>query len=303
MIEIWKPLTGTVDTEISNTGFVQNPKTKRDLKLQFTSQNNYRFSAKTLTGRTTRTIHVSVYEEFSGNKVSSDEWVRHIDGNPANNHISNLFCEKRYNRDPNVSCEVCGIAFYVQDKTIRKSVTNNFCCSYKCRSEFLKTEYIGNKNPNYRNVIADCDGYIMVGRPNGKMKLHKATICEELNISNMPKMSELIHIHHRDCNKENNLIENLALLRVSDHKWLHKNFGNAGLWALMNNKITIEDLSEWSRDSERAKKLLSVNAYDQCNKIKEIVSKGVDMERAILFVVDDLDSTERGIGGFVSTGK
>ena len=71
----------------------------------------------------------------------------------------------------------------------------------------------------------------------------------------------------------------------------------------MNNKITIDDLSEWSRDSERAKKLLSVNAYDQCNKIKEIVSKGVDMERAILSVVDELDNSDRGSGGFGSTGK
>lgn len=55
----------------------------------------------------------------------------------------------------------------------------------------------------------------------------------------------------------------LALLSWSDHRWLHKNFGNATLWAYINNKVTLDEICSWCRDSEKAKILLQTNIITQ----------------------------------------
>jgi hypothetical protein len=96
-----------------------------------------------------------------------------------------------------------------------------------------------------------------------KIKLHIAVACEILNLGSIPKG---YHVHHRDCDVLNNCPDNLALLRLSDHVWLHKQFGNATLWAFMHGKISFASLVEWSDDRQRAERLLSVNIIDQGKK-------------------------------------
>lgn len=289
MIELWKDVPDFIDLEISNTGFIRKKKSKKLLLLTKTKENNYRFSGRLKTkSYTTRKIHIVVYEIFSGRKIDSTEWVRHLDGNTSNNSFDNLSCEKRYDTNPNVSCCICGIEFYIQDRFIKKKKTNNFCCSYKCRSDLLKTEYIGERNPNFRNKNTDSDGYILTGSSLGRLKLHKATICEHLGILELPNFGNLVHIHHRDCDKENNSIENLSILSASDHKWIHKNFGNASLWAFMNGKVDAETLSSWSRDAKRSKRILNMNAIEQCAQIMELKRKGMGIKEAIEIVIKPL---------------
>lgn len=286
MKEDWKQLKDCIDIEVSNTGFVRKKSTKKEIALELSQENNYRFKARLLSkSYTTRKIHVVVYELFSGKKIESNEWLRHKDGDKSNNNINNIVCEKRYNTNPNVKCSFCGVSFYVQERNIKKSKTGFFCCSYSCRAELLKTEYIGEKNPNFRKTKVDSDGYFVVNRSKGRMKLHKAIVCEAIGVDDLPKINELIHIHHRDCNKENNHLDNLSLLSVSDHKWLHKNFGNAGLWAFMNKKVSLSQLLSWSRDESRAKKLILLNAKNQCLQIKKLISNGYSIESAILKTV------------------
>jgi len=72
-------------------------------------------------------------------------------------------------------------------------------------------------------------------------------------------------IHHRDCNIYNNDPSNLALLTNSDHRWIHKQYGNATLWAFCNNKVSLEDLISWSNNPERAKNLLT-KSIQEINK-------------------------------------
>lgn len=286
MIEEWKPLIGFIDVEVSSLGFIRKISTKKPIALILTEDNNYRFSARLSSkSYTTRKIHVMVYELFSGEKLKSCQWVRHKDSDSKNNSFDNLVCEYRYNTNPNTKCEVCGADIYIQARFIKKTKTNKFCCSYLCRAELLKTEYTGDKNPNFRNIGKDSDGYILVNSPKGKMKMHKASICEAIGIDNIPKMSELVHIHHRDCDKENNHIDNLVMLSVGDHKWLHKNFGNAGLWAMMNNKVSIDQLVEWSRNKGKAEYLLSLNARYQCLEIRNLICGGETIENSFMKVV------------------
>lgn len=61
----------------------------------------------------------------------------------------------------------------------------------------------------------------------------------------------------------NNDPENLAVLTISDHKWLHKQFGVAVLWAFCRGRIESETLVAWSDDRERAKRLLPLNVRIQ----------------------------------------
>jgi hypothetical protein len=112
------------------------------------------------------------------------------------------------------------------------------------------------------------------------IKLHQAVCCEVLGIEKIPKG---LHVHHRDCDVMNNSPENLVVLNASDHKWLHKQYGIASLWAHFHGKIDSESLCDWSDDRQRARRLLDLKVTDQ--------------------KAEELTGTERGDGGFGSTGN
>ena len=83
-------------------------------------------------------------------------------------------------------------------------------------------------------------------------------------------------MHHRDCNVDNNTPENLVLLINSEHRWLHKQFGSATLWAFINEKIKLETLLQWTDDIEKAKRLLPLNLLEQ--KISGVFKSGELLE-------------------------
>jgi hypothetical protein len=139
-------------------------------------------------------------------------------------------------------------------------------CSHACIAAGKRVGYAGERNPNYKGKNTDSDGYRMYvpsasHAHGGKgMKLHQAVCCEVLGIEKMPRG---VHIHHRDCDITNNTPENLVVLGVSDHKWLHKQFGVAVLWAYCRGKVALDDLLAWSDDPARAKRLLPLNVVAQ----------------------------------------
>jgi hypothetical protein len=94
----------------------------------------------------------------------------------------------------------------------------------------------------------------------------------------------------------NNQPDNLCVLKISDHKWLHKQYGNATLWAHYHGKVSSEDLISWSDDKERARMLVDMSVVSQ--KIKDI---GIVVDGKLI-AVDSLEETQRGAGGFGSTG-
>lgn len=92
------------------------------------------------------------------------------------------------------------------------------------------------------------------------MKLHQAVCCEILGVQ---RIGNGLHVHHRDCDIMNNDPKNLAVLGASDHKWLHKQYGVATLWAFMKGKVGLEELISWSDDRSRAKRLLEIDVTMQ----------------------------------------
>lgn len=161
----------------------------------------------------------------------------------------------------NCICTNCKKEFHLKESAIKRYNRNiGTFCSIKCSSEYKKNYYKGKNNPNFRGVQYDSDGYRINHYPKiGRIKEHHYVAFKELNINKLPKG---YCIHHRDCNIYNNSPENLVLLSTSDHRWLHKQFGNATLWAFMNNKISYEELESWTNNKEKVK-ILKLNVKNQ----------------------------------------
>jgi hypothetical protein len=172
---------------------------------------------------------------------------------------------KSFKKKPNCKCSQCDKDIYKKPSKLKNSKLGSFC-SVNCLAEYQKTAFLAEKNPNFKNIKRDCDGYKMIHLLNiGSFKHHVYVMHSILGIDKIPKG---YHIHHRDCNKDNNLPENLVLLSISDHLWVHKQYGSAVLWAYSKKQIDLESLIRWSNDPERAKKLLNLTLYEQIGVFK-----------------------------------
>ena len=210
-------------------------------------------------------------------------------------------------------CSYCGVEFHRKPYQLTKNGKLGVFCSVTCSAKFKSTAYLGENNPNNRNRLTDQDGYriyspqvstIFTGK---KMKMHTAVAQEVLNIEAIPKG---FHVHHRDCDVLNNNPANLALLTISDHVWLHKQFGSATLWAYSREKVSLDSIVSWAADQTRASKLLTVNLLNQKGEIMDeeagtAIAQGmiVDAPQVSFSVVQELSDTERGTAGFGSTDK
>lgn len=179
-------------------------------------------------------------------------------------------CLGIYNKAKNNTiCTQCGGHFHIKESSKKRYKRNHgYFCSTLCVAKFRKVKYLGEENPNFRKqVTRTSDGYKLSYIPKfGRIKLHHKVVFETLNISKIPTN---YCVHHRDCDIDNNLPENLVVISHSDHKWLHKQFGNACLWAYINDKISLEELLKWTNDIERAKFLLPLNLLLQKEQFKQ----------------------------------
>ena len=168
--------------------------------------------------------------------------------------------------EDNITCTQCGKSFYLKPSKRKEKRSLGFFCSVTCSAIFKSNAYLGTKNPNNKNRNFSSDGYQIFSPQTSrllskkKVKLHIAVACEILQLESIPKG---YHVHHRDCDVLNNSPANLAVLKLADHVWLHKQFGNATLWAFMQGKISLEDLVSWSDDKVRARTLLTISILNQ----------------------------------------
>lgn len=179
-------------------------------------------------------------------------------------YCSKICSDKSMKAKPNVVCSVCNKPFH--RKTSHIGTKHPICCSYNCMAIIRSKVYLGDNNPNFKNRNKDHDGYkLETPAASHKLgikrrRLHVAVALEALGISQIPKG---FHVHHRDCDIRNNQAENLSVLSVSDHKWIHKQFGSATLWAYRKGKISLESIVSWSDDMPRARRLLVASVKTQ----------------------------------------
>lgn len=184
--------------------------------------------------------------------------------------------------EPNTECSNCGKQFHMKTShKARYKRSLGYFCSLECCSIFKTEAYLAEKNPNNKGRNTDSDGY-RIYSPHGsnllgkkKTKLHIALACEIIGIESIPKG---FHVHHRDCDILNNMPENLAVLSPSDHKWLHKQYGNATLWAFMRGFVDLESLVSWSDDKARALRILPLNIKLQTAEEIGVVKGGELLE-------------------------
>jgi hypothetical protein len=168
---------------------------------------------------------------------------------------------------PNQTCKHCGGKFHMKQSQVeRYARTLGTFCSYACAGHAKKTAYLNDKNPNHKGRNIDTDGYRIYSPKassllgHKKIKLHTAICLEILGITKLPAGT---HVHHRDCDIQNNTPENLVVLSASDHKWIHKQYGVATLWAYAHKRISLEELITWSDAPIKANEILPLTVEQQ----------------------------------------
>ncbi len=122
-------------------------------------------------------------------------------------------------RKHNVECAYCKKTFYKNESQIKNSKTNtHFCCrEHKDIGQRIETgikqiqpSHYGETNKKYREIAFR----------------HKEKTCERCHYNKFP---EILEVHHKDRNRENNSIENLEIVCPTCHMEEHfKN--NDGKW-------------------------------------------------------------------------
>lgn len=163
-------------------------------------------------------------------------------------------CSDKYNFSRSKECPTCLKLFKIKPS---HSYRRKYC-SKQCQGLAYTERYLGERNPNFKNKN-NVGGYELTYKV-GREFIHRLIVKEYLNLSCLPKGYQ---VHHRDCNRCNNKINNLVLLNNSDHRWLHKQYGNATLWAYYNNKISKSELVSWSDDMIKAQRLLDLTIENQ----------------------------------------
>lgn len=174
-------------------------------------------------------------------------------------------------------CSECGSMFALKKSQVERNKAWGNFCSKECNSSFRKRATLGEGNPNFRGRNYDHDGYKkFVPHGKGSLKLHHYVAFENLGINKLPRGG---HIHHKDCDILNNSPRNLQLISLSDHRWIHKEFGSATLWAFEKGKIAIEDIVSWSSDRIKANYILMNDVVTQGEILK---SMGISDENKAL---------------------
>ena len=140
-----------------------------------------------------------------------------------------------WNRTPNAKCAVCSKDIYIRPYRLNKgSRIGGWGCSKECSATLKKTAYLDSNNPKWSGGKTTDRGYKMsrvIGHPNasvdGYVYDHQLVIEEAtgryLNWYE-PHHKDNEVVHHIDGDKQNNLLDNLALMTVASHNKLHRQF-------------------------------------------------------------------------------
>lgn len=131
-------------------------------------------------------------------------------------------------------CKECKVEYWELQEILKNNFTQYEIDSRKSRLYRLSRlgdknpmkNQTGEKHPNFKGLIEDGNGYLMIKKPNwytGRNRseyifYHSYVMCINLGITEIPKG---FVVHHIDGNKKNNDISNLALVTISGHSKIH----------------------------------------------------------------------------------
>lgn len=148
---------------------------------------------------------------------------------------TNLICNLYSNTDTSLQdiVKASKLEYYVVLEILHKHFSEEYINSRKSRlyrnsklgDKNPMRELTGEKHPNYKGLVDDGQGYLMIkkpswytGRPGSyHVFYHSVVMAEHLGLTEIPKG---FVVHHIDGNKHNNDISNLALVSTGGHsKW------------------------------------------------------------------------------------
>lgn len=107
------------------------------------------------------------------------------------------------------NCHTCGKSVIKARSSKKRSISGKVFCSRKCSTIFTNSEYkTGERHPNYNNGLSS---YRQRKLRSGNNK------CEDCGNSDI----RVLEVHHRDENRKNNSLENLAILCANCHRIRH----------------------------------------------------------------------------------
>ena len=171
----------------------------------------------------------------------------------------------------NCQCEVCGKKFYRPPYYIKQ--TKHLTCSYKCSNELRKVTMAGENNPQYgrkgelsptfKNFTRISHGYRVNYKPEhpftkeNYIREHRLIaeqyLLDDINSINIDEtlyLNPKFVVHHIDCDKLNNDIDNLCVMTKEDHSAMHITFktifrnDKGQIMDIKNNYETKEELRE-----------------------------------------------------------
>lgn len=158
---------------------------------------------------------------------------------------------KRYSQKIKCVCEVCGKEFELKPYSYNRA--KHHCCSVKCASTLKETLYLGERNHQYNlkgELNASFKGHsithtnhritdIYVYEPthpkankDGRVTLHRVTVEKNWEcfgesyfdvVGEWHILKEGLHVHHKDCNHDNNELTNLQIVTMAEHRKIHNN--------------------------------------------------------------------------------
>jgi hypothetical protein len=111
-----------------------------------------------------------------------------------------------------VSCFTCGVEVYKTLKALKGSVSGKYFCGKSCQTKWRNTQFVGEKHVNWIH-----------GRNAYRSVLTRNNVKEECTLCGVED-KRILAVHHKDRNRTNNTLKNLAWLCHNCHFLVH-NFG------------------------------------------------------------------------------
>lgn len=108
-----------------------------------------------------------------------------------------------------IICDICGQESWKQPKALKNSKSGKFFCSKTCQTKWRNKYYSGELHANW------CGGESTYQKIMAENKIKPfCRMCKE-------KDKRVLIIHHKDCNRKNNVISNLIWLCRNCHYLVH----------------------------------------------------------------------------------
>lgn len=119
-------------------------------------------------------------------------------------------CQSKGQRTGQIhECYICKKPTYKNLNTVIKSETGKFFCSKSCQTVWRNTNYSGNNHSNWKG-----------GKASYRKILSRADV-EEICAKCKNQDKRILAVHHKDKNRDNNLVSNLVWLCHNCHYLVH----------------------------------------------------------------------------------